>query len=569
MNTQILEILEASGKLDEKTLQDCLRMEKETGQSLDKIVLRRGILTEEDFNRAYAAHAELPWMDSLHDVTVPQVFTDRVPQQFARNYNLIGITADESSCQVATCRPLDVYPLDDLASMLELEIEPVVAPRQEITALINRAYRQHNEVVDEVIDDLSPDNFDEIANLVSESEDLLNVANRAPIIRLVNMILFQALKMRASDVHIQPYEDKVQIRYRIDGILYDQESPPKSVQEAIISRIKVMGKMDIAERRIPQDGRATIKIGDSEVDVRISSVPTNHGERIVMRLLDKSAGVFELAQLGMNAEQTRLMEQLIHLSHGIVFVTGPTGSGKSTTLYAVLSEINSAEKNVITIEDPIEYHLAGISQIQVSEKKGLTFAAGLRSLLRQDPDIMMVGEVRDEETARISIQAALTGHLVFSTLHTNDAPGAVTRMLDIGVEPFLVASSLVMVIAQRLVRRICPDCKEWVRPDEKDMKELKLLKISLDQLKDGMLPRGRGCDMCYGTGYAGRVAIYEMLPLEEEIKSLVVERANATQIKRAAMKSGMRTLRQDGIDKVKAGVTTLSEVLRVTQLDIE
>ena len=569
MKTQILDILESSGKLDERTLADCLRIERETGQSLDKIVQRRGIMTEDEFNRLYAEATRTPFRESLGETKVPEEFVDQIPQQFARNYTVIGLESDGAVMKVATCNPLDVYPLDDMASMLNLEVEAVIAPRSEITNLINRAYRGKNEVVDEVIDDLEEQDYAEIAGLVSESEDLLNVANRAPIIRLVNMILFQALKMRASDVHIQPFEDKVQIRYRIDGILYDMESPPKSVQEAIVSRIKVMGKMDIAERRIPQDGRASIKIGDTEVDVRISSVPTNFGERIVMRLLDKSSGIFKLDELGFTPKQREYMDRMLHLSHGVVFVTGPTGSGKSTTLYAVLSEINSTEKNVITIEDPIEYHLSTISQIQVSEKKGLTFAAGLRSLLRQDPDIMMVGEVRDEETARISIQAALTGHLVFSTLHTNDAPGAVTRMVDIGVEPFLVASSLVMVIAQRLVRRICPDCKELYEPTEADQKEMGELKLTRDQLPEGRLPRGRGCDMCYNTGYSGRVAIYEMLPINEDIKALIIERANATQIKRAAVRAGMGTLRQDGIEKIKQGITTMSEIIRVTQLDIE
>ncbi len=569
MNTQILDILENSGKLDERTLQDCLRIEKDTGQSLDKIVQRRGIMTEEEFNRLYAEAAGVPFKDLLTDTKVPESFIDCIPQQFARNYTVIGLECDGAVMTVATCNPLDIYPIDDMASMLNLEVDAIIAPRNEITNLINRAYRGKNEVVDEVIDDLEDQNYDEIASMVSESEDLLNVANRAPIIRLVNMILFQALKMRASDVHIQPFEDKVQIRYRIDGILYDMESPPKSVQEAIVSRVKVMGKMDIAERRIPQDGRASIKIGDSEVDVRISSVPTNFGERIVMRLLDKSSGVFKLDELGFDVKQREYMEKMLHLSHGIVFVTGPTGSGKSTTLYAVLSGIDSTEKNVITIEDPIEYHLSTISQIQVAEKKGLTFAAGLRSLLRQDPDIMMVGEVRDEETARISIQAALTGHLVFSTLHTNDAPGAVTRMVDIGIEPFLVASSLVMIIAQRLVRRICPDCKELYEPTEADAKEMGELRLTKDMLTEGLLPRGRGCDMCYNTGYQGRVAIYEMLPVNEEIKVLIIERANATEVKRAAIKAGMRTLRQDGVEKVKLGLTTMAEIIRVTQMDIE
>jgi general secretion pathway protein E len=568
LKTQIVEILEKSGSVDDKTLQECLKMERETGQSLDKIVQRRGLVTEEAFNKLYAEENGLQYRETLAEVKVPTIFTEKVPQQFARNYTLIGVEADDDVVRVATCNPLEVYPLDDLASMLDCEVEPMVAPRAEITNLINRAYRDKADVVDEVIDDIQGQDYDEIADLVSESEDLLNVANRAPIIRLVNMILFQALKMRCSDVHIQPYEDKVQIRYRIDGVLYDMESPPKSVQEAIISRVKVMGKMDIAERRIPQDGRASIKIGDSEVDVRISSVPTNYGERIVMRLLDKSQGVFNLDVLGLNDEQRALMEKVIHLSHGVIFVTGPTGSGKSTTLYSVLNQINSVDKNVMTIEDPVEYHLGSISQIQVATKKGLTFAKGLRSLLRQDPDIMMVGEVRDDETARITIQAALTGHLVFSTLHTNDAPSAVTRMIDIGVEPYLVASSLVMVIAQRLVRRICPECKEWYEPDAETITTLKNVGMKVEDLPDGKLPRGRGCDHCYGTGYTGRIAIYEMLPLSDTVKALIVERASASVVKAAAIKEGMKTLRHDGILKIHQGITSLDEILRVTQMDI-
>lgn len=568
MKTQVLEILEKSDKIDDRVLEDCLRMERETGRPVHEIVQTRGFLTEEEFNQQYAEATGLQFKESLNGSQVAESFTETISQEFARNYTVCGLGLEDGLLKVAACKPLEVYPLDDIAEMMSCEVEMVLAPRGEITTLINRAYRNKTDVVDDVIEGLETD-YDDIASMVSGSEDLLNVANRAPIIRLVNMILFQALKMRASDVHIQPYEDKVQVRYRIDGVLYDMESPPKSVQEAIISRVKVMGKMDIAERRIPQDGRASIRVGDSEVDVRISSVPTNYGERVVMRLLDKSAGIFELDELGFNDQQRQMMEQVIHLSHGIIFVTGPTGSGKSTTLYAVLSQINSTDKNIITIEDPIEYHLENISQIQVSNKKGLTFAAGLRSLLRQDPDIMMVGEVRDEETARISIQAALTGHLVFTTLHTNDAAGAVTRMLDIGIEPYLVASSLIMVIAQRLVRRICPDCKSSRTPTEEDLLEMKQLKITTDMLPGNEVPFGKGCDLCYQTGYAGRIAIYEMLPINEGVKSLIIEHASANKIKSLGLEEGMKTLRQDGVDKVLAGSTSLSEILRVTQMDIE
>jgi general secretion pathway protein E len=550
-------------------LAEVLRMEGETGQTLDRILLKKGLLPEEEILRLFAEALGYRFRPELDAVKVPPIFSERVPIEFARNYSLIGIAEENGLMQVATCSPYDLYPMDDLASLLGLEVEPVFVPRMAITALINKAYRNKADMVDEAIETIEEESLDDLSAFVSESEDLLDVANKAPIIKLVNMVLFQALKMRASDVHLQPFEDRLQIRYRIDGVLYDMESVPKKVQDAVISRVKVMGKMDIAERRIPQDGRSTIKIGDSEIDVRISSVPTNYGERVVMRLLDKTAHVFDLREIGLSDSHREMMERFSRLSHGIIFVTGPTGSGKTTTLYAVLSEIDKKEKNVITIEDPIEYHLPGISQIQVSDKKGMTFAAGLRSLLRQDPDVMMVGEVRDQETARIAIQAALTGHLVFSTLHTNDAAGAISRMLDIGVEPYLVASSLIAVVAQRLVRLICPECRTEQAPTPEDLKLLREVKLGLSELRDGHLFMGRGCDNCFNTGYTGRTAIYEILPVTEEIRSLIVDRASATVIKRAAMEQGLVTLRGDGIRKVRLGQTTIQEVLRVTQMDIE
>ena len=349
----------------------------------------------------------------------------------------------------------------------------MLAPRTEITSLINRGYKNKAGIVDETMEGLREDDILKEAEAIDASEDLLATANKAPVIRLVNMILFNALKMRASDVHFQPFVDRLQVRYRIDGVLYDMESPPKKVQDAILSRIKVMGEMDIAERRMPQDGRASVKIGDADVDIRISSVPTSHGERIVLRLLDKSARLYQMEEIGLEHENLEAVKRYIAYQHGIILVTGPTGSGKSTTLYASLQKVDSAKLNVITLEDPIEYQLDGISQIQINEKKGLTFAVGLRHLLRQDPDIMMVGEIRDVETARIAIQAALTGHLVYSTLHTNDAASTVTRLVDIGLEPYLVASSIICVIAQRLVRRICPECKGQFEPDEQEMFDLK------------------------------------------------------------------------------------------------
>jgi general secretion pathway protein E len=567
MKDALLEKL--SERLPREKLADALRIEAESGQTLDRILLRKQYMPEEEVLQIFADALDYPFRPDLEGLKVPQAFSELVPIEFARNYSLVGIEEKDGVMQVATCNPFEIHPMDDLAAILGMEVQPVFVPRQAITNYINKAYRNRAGMVDEAIETIEEGSLDDLSAFVSETEDLLDVANKAPIIKLVNMVLFQALKMRASDVHIQPFEDRVQIRYRIDGVLYDMESVPKKVQDAVISRVKVMGKMDIAERRIPQDGRSTIKIGESEVDVRISSVPTNQGERIVMRLLDKTTNVYKLDEIGLSVDHLVTVRRIAHLSHGIIFVTGPTGSGKTTTLYSVLSEIDSRSKNIITIEDPIEYHLGGISQIQVSEKKGLTFAAGLRSLLRQDPDVMMIGEVRDQETARIAIQAALTGHLVFSTLHTNDSAGAVSRMLDIGVEPYLVASSLISVVAQRLVRVICPDCRTEYAPTQEDLKLMRELRLSMADLPNGQLYKGMGCENCFDTGYTGRTAIYEVLSINDEIRSLIVDKASATVIKRSGLEHGLVTLRADGVRKIRQGQSTIEEILRVTQMDIE
>ena len=570
MENPLVRHLRENALLTQEQLDDALAAEKETGWPIDKILLTRGVLSEHDLLKATAASLNLPYRESIADAAVPTEFVDKIPVQFARNYYLVGLSKQDGTMQVATASPLDTYPMDDLASMLGCELDPVLAPRTEITSLINKAYKNKHDIVQESLDDLGDD--DDIMSLAEGvamgGEDILDVANKPPIIKLVNMLFFQALKMRASDIHLQPYEDRLQVRYRIDGVLYDMEAIPKKVQEAVTSRIKVMGRLDIAERRLPQDGRASVRIGDAEVDVRISSVPTNHGERIVMRLLDKSARLYELEEIGLVDENLRLVEKFIDYDHGIIFVSGPTGSGKTTTLYASLSRINSTQMNVMTIEDPIEYHLPGISQIQVNEKKGLTFSSGLRSLLRQDPDIMMVGEVRDVDTARISIQAAQTGHLVFSTIHTNDAPTVITRLLDIGIEPYLLASSLIVAIAQRLVRVICPDCKEAYEPSHDDLIELKGLAIDPDTLPEGKLHRGRGCGNCFNSGYLDRTGLYEILPIDDAVKDQIVARASASAMKRSAIERGFTTLRMDGASKAVRGMTTVEEVMRVTQMDV-
>ena len=554
--------------LSAERFEECVQEELHTREPLDKILLHKGYLTEIDMLRVFGEALGLEVIEGLSQVQVPIEFVNQVPVHFARSYNVIAVAAEPGRLRVATCSPFETNALDDLASMLAVEIEPVLAPRIEITNSINHAYKRKADVVDEALDGLDGSDVDVLTADIDVAEDILDVANKAPIIKLVNMILFQALKMRASDVHLQPYEDRLQVRNRIDGILYDMEAIPKRVQDAVISRIKIMGRMDIAERRLPQDGRATVKLGEGEVDVRISSVPTSNGERIVMRLLDMTARVLRMEELGLEPENLAMLRKYVRYTHGIILVTGPTGSGKTTTLYAVLQEINSAEKNCITIEDPIEYHLDSVSQIQVNNKKGLTFATGLRSLMRQDPDVMMVGEIRDEETGKIATQAALTGHLVFSTLHTNDAAGAVARMLNFGVEPYLVASSVLVVVAQRLVRMICPECKESFVPTGSDLIELQDIGLTLDDIPGGQLSRGTGCANCFQTGYVDRTAIYEILPVTEEVKEQVMEHASASAIKRASIDRGCRTLRMDGARKVQAGETTVQEVLRVTQLDI-
>jgi general secretion pathway protein E len=554
--------------LSRERLEECRRVAGSTGESLDRVILSKEYLDEPAVLQAYATFLGYEFLPRLEGTQVPSSFVNRIPVQFTRNYNLIALDESDGFLKVATCAPLDPQPMDDLAALLGAEIEPVLAPRNEITTLIARAYRHKADGVDEALADVAEDgDIQGLASEIDEAEDVLDVSNKAPIIKLVNTILFQALKLRSSDVHFHPYPDRTQVRFRIDGILYDMDSVPRKAHEAIVSRVKVMGRMDIAERRLPQDGRASIKIGDGEVDVRISSVPTTTGERIVMRLLDKTARVYTLEEIGLNKSNLGLMREYVTWSHGIVLVTGPTGSGKTTTLYGAMSEIDVTQLNVLTIEDPVEYSLPGISQVQVNTKKGLTFAAGLRSFLRQDPDVMMVGEIRDLETAEVAIRAALTGHLVFSTVHTNDAPSTITRMVDQGVEPYLVASSLILVIAQRLVRTICPHCKTMEPMTDEWIAKLKKVDLSPDQL-DGQIAFGAGCDECFHSGYSGRTAIYEFLPVGEVLRTQIMEGVTASQMKRSAIERGMITLRMDGQEKILARRTTPDEVLRVTQLDM-
>ena len=538
-----------------------------SGQTFDRILISRG-LDEDGVLKAFASDLGLEFRSEMEGVRVPSEFTDRIPMAFARAHDMVALAKVDDVLEIACSHPLDVHPQDDLESMLPGEIRFLLVPRHEVAEILNRAYRHKADGVDEALEDLEDADIAGLAAQIEESEDLLDSANKAPIIKLVNSVLFQSLKLRASDVHFQPYTDRLQVRFRIDGLLYDMESIPKNAQDAVVSRIKVMGKMDIAERRLPQDGRASIRVGDGEVDVRISIVPTSFGERAVLRLLDKTARAFSLDQIGLDAQNQEILRSYISYPHGIILVTGPTGSGKTTTLYASLTEISTGEKNILTIEDPVEYQLDGISQVQVNTKKGLTFSSGLRSFLRQDPDVMMVGEIRDLETAEIAIRAAITGHLVFSTVHTNDAPSTITRLVDLGLEPYLVSSSLVMVMAQRLVRTLCASCKTKRSPTEEEIATLQSIGLDAEKFPDGQIAVSPGCDDCFQSGYQGRTAIYELLPMTEEIRQMVMERVPASLLKKAAVEGGMRTLRSDGLAKVASGETSAEEVMRVTQLDV-
>jgi general secretion pathway protein E len=508
-----------------------------------------------------AAALETPYAESLAQRPVSHEFVTLVPIAFARRHGLIGLAGTDGTLPVAMASADSWAQLGAIGKLLNTPVQPLFAPAAEIQRSINAAYQQQTGRAQRVIEQLDADAvLDELAQTAGK-EDLLDVASRAPVIKLVNLMLLEAVKRRASDVHVQPYEEKLVVRFRIDGVLHDVFAPPKALQDEILSRIKVMGGMNIAERRLAQDGRATVEVGDRIVDLRIASLPTSFGERAVIRLLDKSVRLYRLPELGMPAGVLSTYRRMIHRDHGIILVTGPTGSGKSTTLYAALQEIDATELNVLTLEDPIEYRLDGISQTQINTRKGMTFASGLRHVLRQDPDIIMIGEIRDAETARMAIQSALTGHLVFSTLHTNDAAGAVARLLDLGVEPYLVASSLLGVLAQRLVRRICPDCKRPVQPDPA---ELPAWGRDAAAIGAGQLYEGTGCQACLQTGYHERLGIFELLEVAEPIRQLIHDRAAAGALKARAAEAGMISLRGDGIAKALAGQTTLAEVARVT-----
>jgi len=553
-------LMENTG-LSQQALEHALRIQQEKGGRIGEILMEQKAITELDLLKALSIQLDLPMTLSLSPEEANTGFAQKVPIHFLKKYRMVPVITPQQT-MIAVNDPLSFQPVDDLRLLLDLERTPVVlSPYSAILSVINFAYDMSGGSAEQVIQDMHGDETSRILSEIEETADLLEDTSDAPIIKLVNLMLSQAVKARASDIHIEPSQQRLKIRYRVDGLLYDMLSPPKHVQSALISRVKIMAKMNIAEKRLPQDGRIEIRIADRSVDIRVSTIPTAHGERVVLRLLDKSNVLLKVSDLGMPETALQDFENLIHSPYGIFLVTGPTGSGKTTTLYAALSTLNTTDTNIITIEDPVEYQMEGVGQIQVNRKIDLTFAKGLRSIVRQDPDVILVGEIRDLETAEIAIQSALTGHLVFSTLHTNDSASAVTRLIDMGIEPFLVTSSVTAILAQRLVRVLCPHCKEEYQPHEASLRKI------------GITPRmaegksifiGRGCPECLHTGYYGRTGLFELLVLDKEIRNLILKTSDANLIKAKAIDRKMITLRQDGAVKVLNGITTIEEVFRVT-----
>lgn len=529
----LAEWLQEQGVISPRVLEEARAKERETGKSLRKILVESGALSEEDMVNFIAQQMGITRIE-LSNYLIDTKVIDCIPEALARKYQLIPVLKIGKNVTCAMVDPLNIFALDEIRMKTNFTIEPAVATETEIRKALDEYYGVKG-TMEEVIQGLDEKKLGIKEGEEIELKRLEGIAEEPPVVRLVNMMVMEAVRENASDIHIEPEEDSLSIRFRVDGILHEKQSPPKHFQSAIISRIKVLANLDIAERRKPQDGRFHMKMENKQIDVRVSCVPIIHGENVVMRLLDSGSVILGLDQLGFSGEMMEKYKKLLQHPHGIILVTGPTGSGKTTTLYTSLNILNTPDKNIITVEDPVEYRLAGVRQIQVNPQADLTFANGLRAILRQDPDIIMVGEIRDLETAEIAIQAALTGHLVFATLHTNDAPGAITRLLDMGLESYLISSSVVGVIAQRLVRIFCKDCK------------------------------GKGCKVCLNTGYKGRRGIYELMIPDEQIRKLIADKAALDEIRQAVLKTGMKTMREDGLEKVGKGLTSQEEVLRVTQ----
>ena len=554
------EILVESG-LSAERLKKALDLQKKRGGRIGSLLVRLSFMTEAEVLKALGTQLGLPFIPDLGEID--RELALKLPITYAKKAVVLPLRREDGTVIAATSEPLALSTVDDLGILFNAAVSICLAPSDTILDAINRLHSEGLNKAEDTAQEMEEDDLSFLAAELEEPTDLLEATDEAPIIRLVNSLLSQAIRERASDIHIEPFEKDVVARFRIDGILYNILTIQKRFQASIASRVKIMSGLNIAEKRLPQDGGMRIKIGGKDVDIRVSIVPTAFGERIVLRLLYRESAMLPLEQIGFSGEYLDQFNELITRPHGIILVTGPTGSGKTTTLYASLSKINSPDKNIITIEDPIEYQLKGIGQIQVNAKIQLTFAAGLRSVLRQDPDVILVGEIRDSETAEIAIQAALTGHLVFSTLHTNDAAGAVTRLIDMKIEPFLISSSVMAILAQRLVRVLCKECREPYEITPAEITELEFKAAA-----GATVYRAKGCEACFHTGYLGRKAIYELLIVDDDIRQLVMKNTDAATIRTAAMQKGMRTLRQDGADNVLQGITSVDEVVRVTQKEV-
>ena len=565
------ELLVKSGRINQAQLQEALAHQKDQGGRLGTNLIKLGHITERQLVDALSEQFKVPSVD-LNNMEIEDAVIKIIPADIARKYTIFPVTKAGATVTVAMIDPTNVFAMDDVKFMTGYRVEPVVASETAIRAAIDKYYGSTHAIeLKKVMEDLSEESGGDLEVLEEEEDlDLATLeeeSEQAPVVKLVNLILTDAIKRGASDIHIEPYEKDYRVRYRIDGILYEMMRPPLKLKEAITSRCKIMAKLDIAEKRMPQDGRIKIKTKISgktkDLDYRVSVLPTLFGEKIVMRLLDKDKLMLDMTKLGFEAESLRKFEAAILRPYGMVLVTGPTGSGKTNSLYSALQRINTPEVNIITAEDPVEFNLTGINQVQMKENIGLNFAASLRSFLRQDPNIILVGEIRDFETAEVAIKAAMTGHLVLSTLHTNDAPSTINRMMNMGIEPFLVATSVHLIVAQRLVRRICTFCKE---PADVPPAALVGAGISEHESRTLKLFRGRGCDRCSNTGYKGRVGLYEVLEVDDEMREMILSGASSFELRQKAIQNGMMTLRMSGLQKIRDGVTTMDEVVRETVL---
>ena len=536
---------------------------RENTEGLKEALLKHKVTSEAAFQQALASYYELDYRENFDDIAVVREFTEFIPIRYAKKNVFFPLKKDRNNLEVAITNPELSHPLDDLARHFKCHIEPVISHKQAVLDLINRAYDESSASTEEAVDQLDSEETFENILAVEEPEDLLDATDEEPVKRLVNSLLWQAAKDEASDVHIDPTPRDSIVRYRIDGVLQQVTVFPRQVHVTVVNRIKVVSRLDIAQKGLPQAGRSMVLIAGRKIDIRVSTVPTVHGEKIVMRLLYQDEKLMQLRQLGLAKYILNPYQRMVHSSGGIILVTGPTGSGKTTTLYASLAEIDHEARHVITIEEPVEYKLSGYSQIEVKPKLGLTFANALRSALRQDPDVIMVGEMRDTETAQIAIQSALTGHLVFSTVHTNSAPATITRLIDMGIEPFLVSSTIVGILAQRLVRRICPDCRKSYQPHPEQLRELGITEKNFSKIKRSFY-RGEGCDKCRQTGYRGRIGIHELLKITEGLKNTILKSSDSTTIKKQGLKEKMITLRRDGVNKILHGLTTVEEILSIT-----